>query len=626
MFINLHCHTKFSWDCFSDIDKLTKFVASQGQTALAITDHGSVSGAIKFHESCKKNKIKPIIGCELYLCTNQQSSLDKHKDNRRLNHLVVLAKNETGYKNLLKLVSMSNYAERFYYDCRIDEQLLFENSEGLIAINGHFDTSIFDCLFFNLEAIANSETMEEAMQYVSPSYEEDVLEVVNRYKNVFGDDFYIECQLFDPNDKIQQLAGKLLFELAQKHGIKAVGTGDCHYIEPKDCPAHRTFVAIKLNKTVKSLANIGYFYSGKYGIITNDEAEKNYPPELIAATNEIADKIEMYAVTAPQAIPKIFENKDEAFNEVSKIVNEKANQLNLTSEEYLDRIKYELEMTYKGELQDYFLIVRDYLNWARSQGILTGCGRGSVGGALIAYLLGITSIDSVKYGLMWDRFMGPDRIENKVLPDIDSDFQGTRRDEVVSYIKQKYGEDKVCGVVTFGMLHGKSAVRDVLKAWGLFDPKQLKLICDKIPQKDKISDKLADFKDEYGSDSIILYTLIKEPENLAEYVKYEDGKIVGDLATFFEIAIELEGAIRNESRHASAIIISNRPIYEIAPLVKDSEGNLICAFDMYSFELAGLVKFDILGLKSLDGLAEVNNLLKDVDIGTIFKDQEIIIF
>jgi len=204
------------------------------------------------------------------------------------------------------------------------------------------------------------------------------------------------------------------------------------------------------------------------------------------------------------------------------------------------------------------------------------------------------------------------------LPDIDTDFQTSRRSEVIDYIRNKYGADKVCAVVTFGKLHGKSAIKAVLSAWEVCDHTQQKNISDLIQSKDKISDKLADFKDETGSDSILLYTLTHEPEALKDYVRLEEGKIVGEYAMYFELAIELEGSIKTESRHASAIIISDVPIYTVAPMIKDkNEDNLLCAFDMYSFELATLVKLDILALKSLDGLCEVNVLLKDLDIETI---------
>ena len=1015
-FINLHGHTVHSADSASKIDKLVKYVSTLNQSSLAITDHGNMSGVIKFQKECQKHNIKPILGIEFYICPQQQSSLDKSASNKKLNHLVVLAKNKIGYQNLLKLVYLSNQPERAYYRPRIDEELLFSHAEGLIVLNGHHSTSIWSELIFNIDGLEKCETLKEAREYLFPDWEDRVKKIADRYKNVFNDDFYIECQLFDKQDISQQLTGTVLWEFAQKYNFKAVGTSDHHYIEPKNAKAHKTFVAIKQNGKVKDLPNIRYFTSDDYCVVTNEKAKICYPEQLILATQEIANKVEYYEITGPQRIPSFTPSKKESFKFVKEHVYKRLTEIGKNNDqEYLDRVKYELEMTEKGELQDYFLIVKDYLDWARSKGILTGVGRGclvntnimlkngkikdisqikigdnvisrsgnsnkvintfeydineellniitnfgeskgitltkdhevlacqrsiqytcrnkvyynkefnikpewikaselnvgdfllqpkiinkeiipsydlanfainmkngskityddkfiysemngnkfrkreilrskrilsiteefcyvlgifigdgwlsknnkmisfcfnsetnkvsqkrvikfmesigcrahidlnqngkkvnqvhfsnlaiyqlfrkifssydftaksksiprfvnnlpelhkicllngivdsdgsrhstkitictvskilayqikylaqslnipcgisselriekrkefgtksrayycrfpvfnnkfakqtvyrsykdynlvkirkinkvnnikkvydfhvenendylttsgivhnSVGGALIAFLQHITSIDSIKYDLMWDRFMGPDRIENKVLPDIDSDFQTSRRQEVIDYIRNRYGDDKVCGVVTFGLLQGKSAIKSVFSAWSVLDHKQQKDISDRIQSKDKISDKLADFKEETGSDSIILYTLTHEPEALDSWVKLVDGKLEGELAPFFELAIELEGSIKTESRHASAIIISDRPIYEVAPMVKDkNEDNLLCAFDMYSFELAGLVKFDLLGLKALDGLSEVNKLLKNYDLKKLEK-------
>ena len=261
-FINVHGHSLHSHDCASKLNKIVDFVKNNGQSAVALSDHGNMSAAIKFQELCLKAKIKPLIGCELYCVANQRSSLDKSPANRRLNHLVVLAKNKTGYNNLIKLVSISNRPENYYYKNRIDEETLFKYSEGLIVINGHYDTSIFDCLVFNLEAAAKCNSVEEAKEYLFPDYKEKVLEIANRYKNIWGDDFYIECQLFDQGDVVQQLTGFTLFDWAKEFGFKAVGSSDFHYIEPKDSKAHKTFVAIKQNCKISSLADIGYFNSG----------------------------------------------------------------------------------------------------------------------------------------------------------------------------------------------------------------------------------------------------------------------------------------------------------------------------------------------------------------------------
>lgn len=624
-FVNLHVHSTIgSWDSPSKIDRLVKYAAQTlKQPALAITEHGSISSCIKFQTECKANGIKSIQGEEFYICPPGKSSEDKSAENRRLNHLVVLAKNEVGFKNLLKLTSLANMPERFYYRPRIDEELLFENSEGLIVINGHYDTSIFDCLFFNIDGVSKSKNLEEAKSYLYPDYKEKFLEVANRYKGIFGDDFYIECQLFDPGDIVQQLSGHILWALAQEFGFKAVGTGDCHYISPQDCDAHATFVAIKQSKKIKELPNIGYFTSGKYCLISNEEAQKYYPEELILATHEIMGKIEDFQITRPQSIPKVHVDGISTIDEVKRICEQELIRRGFDNKEYKDRLKYELEITELGELEHYFLIVRDYIKWAEQNNIYVGRSRGSVSSSLVSMLLGITKTNPIASELDFNRFYSPDRAESKILPDIDSDFQASRRDEVIEYIRNKYGMDRVCGVVTFNVLQAKSAIKDILRVWDVCDFKQANDISECFEARDKISDQLADFKAETGSESMIMYTLTHNPEILKDYCVLENGELTGDYAKFFDLAIQLEGSVKSISRHASAYIISDRPIMEIAPLTKDSKtSNLLCALDMYSFELAGLVKFDLLGIKNLDGLYEVNQLIKDIDIGELFKTEE----
>lgn len=610
-FTNLHLHTTYSWDSVSDISKIVGFIKNDGQTACAITDHGNMSGAIEFFLACEAAKIKPIIGNEMYICADQKSATDKSSNNKALNHLVLLAKNYVGYQNLLKLTSLSN--EFYYYRPRIDENLLAKYSEGIIAINGHIGTSIFDTLFFNLDGVNSCETIECAKEYLYPDYEDRFLEVATRYKKIFGDDFYIECQLFDPDDIVQQASGHLLRELAIKHGFKPVGTGDAHYITKDECEVHKTFVAIKQNTKVKFLPNMRYLHSGMYGIVTNEHAQKCYPPDLISATEEIVNKIEKFSILKKERVPKYSNN---AFEELSNICFNRLTELNLDTPEYIQRLKYELEITKTGKLQDYFMIVADYINFAVNNGMLVGPGRGSSGGSLIAYLTKITGLDPIKYNLIFERFYSPDRAAYGDIPDVDTDFPTSGREKVIDYIRQKYGPDKVAGVVTFSTLQGKGAIKDVLRAWDVCSFQEMNAISDLIPSKDKISDKLADFKKSHGTESIIMYTLVTEPAALADYVVLDDeGNLHGEYAPYFKIAMQIEGAIKSESKHASAIIISDSPITEWAPLLRDKNSdNLICAYDMESFPKASGVKFDILALKSLDGLMEVNSLIREIGI------------
>lgn len=618
--INIHVHTKHSWDSLSSIDEIIKYAKDNNQDAIAITDHGNMAGAMEFYIKAKKAGIKPIIGCEFYICQTGKSASVKSADNRKLNHLVVLAKNINGYKNLLKLTEIS--AKNFYYDPRIDEETLFKYNDGLIVINGHMNTSLNECLFYNTQALYSCSTVECARDYLFPDYKERFWTIASKYKEVFGDDFYVEVQLFDLDDIGQQAAGHFLIELANEFGIKAVATGDAHYVKPSDAKFHKTFCAIKQNKKIKDLPDIRYYTAPVYALIDNYWAEKCYPEKLINETHNLANKIEFYDITYETAIPE---------SDVSKRTDPKqylleycTDQLvkrNLYTQEYIDRLNYELEILTLGNLFDYFLIVQDYIKYAMNNDILVGPSRGSAGGCLVSYLLDIISIDPIKYNLSFDRFFSKDKALSKTLPDIDSDFPTSQQQIIIDYIVKKYGKNKVSGVVTRMTLQGKNALKDVLRVYSACDFAQMNKITDLIPKRDKISDKLADFKEETGSDSIIYYCLKKEPELLRDYctINYVNGEEVfsGEYAIYFELAIGIEGGIKALSKHPSAIIISKYDIKDVAPLILDkSSEDTIIDYDMNYFPYAGLVKFDILRLKSLDCLTEVNNLLKEIGICT----------
>lgn len=616
--INLHVHTKHSWDSLSSIDDIIQFAKDNCQDAIAITDHGNMAGAMEFYIKAKKAGVKPIIGCEFYICQNGKSALLKSPENRKLNHLVVLAKNINGYKNLLKLTKIA--AENFYYDPRIDEETLYAHSDGLIVINGHMNTSISECLFYNTEALYLCDTVECARDYLFPDYKEKFLAIASRYKKVFGEDFYIEVQMFDSGDIGQQAAGHFLIELADEFGIKCVATGDAHYVYPKDSKFHKTFCAIKQNKKIKDLPNIRYYTEPVYSLIDNSWASECYPARLVDETHILANKIELYDITSDATIPESDVSKNGDPKEyLLKYCTNQLIERGLHTSEYVERLNYELEILTLGNLFDYFLIVEDYVKYAISNDILVGPSRGSAGGCLVSYLLDIISIDPIKYDLSFDRFFSKDKAISKTLPDIDSDFPTSKQHIIINYIIEKYGKEKVCGVVTRMTLQGKNALKDVLRVYSACDFAQMNKITDLIPKRDRISDKLAEFKEETGSDSIIYYCLKKEPSLLADYCTLHtvnDQEIFsGEYAMYFELAIGIEGGIKALSKHPSAIIISKHDIVDVAPLILDkSSGEMIIDYDMNNFPYAGLVKFDILRLKSLDCLTEVNNLLREIGI------------
>lgn len=610
MFVNLHTHSNYSHDSFSQIKKMVDFVKENGQSALAITDHGNMSGCVELVNAATKAGIKPIIGMEAYICHPHKSAQDKSPSNKSLNHLVLLAKNTVGYKNLLKLTKYG--AENFYYRPRIDEEFLFAHSEGLIALNGHHTTSIFDCLFEDYKALNEAKSESDVEGLLRPNYMDLFKETAARYSTAFKERFFVESQLFDLSDPVQQFSGKLLIELAEKFGYQVAPTGDAHYIKRENAIAHKTFCAIKNNTKIKDMPNISYFNSGAYSLIDSGHADKCWPKHVLENAQKIADMVEDYDILKPHNIPVISAN---SLSTLKDLARDGLKTRNVNTPAYVDRLNEELRVIEMGKLADYFLIVADYVNYAKANGAITSPGRGSAGGCLVSYLLGITNLDPIKYNLLFERFYSEDRAKNNILPDIDVDFPTDFRDRVVDYLIEKYGEAHVSGAVTFNTLQGKGAIKDVLRVWSAADYQSINNISKMLPSRDKISDKLEEFKEETGSESIIEWTLVNEPDLLADYARIEDDKIVGDFAQFFKIAIELEGAIKSESKHASAYIISSDPINDYAPICKDKNtDNLLCALDMNSFPYVSLVKFDILGLKNLDGLLEINKIIKEIGI------------
>lgn len=758
-FINLHVHSLHSHDSPSKIQDIVKFVKEQNQGAVALTDHGNMSGVPSFFRECKKNGIKSIAGNEFYITRNNKLASEKNSENRKLNHLVVLAKNLTGYKNLLKLTSLANQLENYYYKPRIDKVMLEEHKEGLIIINGHIGTSLSE-IFFNEDGVYLAESVEDSKKYLKPDVEEIFKKEADWFKDVFGDDFYVEIQLFDKVDIFQQSLGYNLLELADKFGFQTVGTGDAHYVYPKDSIYHKTFVAIKQNLKVATMNKCRYLDSGMYGMVTNQQALECYPERLIKATNDIADKIEEYEIEAPFKVPCFSANPAK---ELREICEEQMGLKVPENKEYRDRLEYELTTLALGNVESYFLLVRDYIEYAKSQDILVGPSRGclqntniimangdikdisevevgdevitldgsaqkvlnlfkydkepnekllkiifedtkhdgiiltkdhkvyiqkslkesispnwveakdiqvndmtyipyikyssnvenelpiiakieeidgenyvydiqvennsnylttsgivhnSSAGCLVSYLCGITEVDPIQYGLLFERFISEDRLKAGQMPDIDTDFSASKREIVLEYIKDKYGSDKVSELITYGTLQGKGALKDVLRVYNACDFSTMNKITDLIPQKDKISDKLAEFEEEYGTSSLLIYSLVTDPESLSDYCKYDPDtkEFSGEYGEYFMIAAGLEGSIKSESKHPCAVIISNSPISDDAPIFKDKNGNLLCGFDGKYAEAAGLLKCDILGIGGLDKLQTLNELIKKIPI------------
>ncbi len=440
-FTHLHVHTQFSiLDGASKISDLMARTKESGMEALAITDHGNMYGVPVFVQAAKKAGIKPIIGCEVYVAAAGRHS-QRGKVDRSGFHLILLAKNKTGYHNLSKL-SSKGYLEGFYYTPRIDKELLRLHREGLIASSA--------CL--------GGEIPATALKFGPEKAEEVLLE----YLDIFGDDFYLELQ--DHGLPEQKAVNKVLLELAGKHHVKVIATNDVHFVNEKDYQAHRILICLNTGKDLDDPA--GMHYSGQEFLKTPQEMAALFAdhPEALANTREIVDKIENYDITTKEIVlphfplPEGFESEDDYLRHLTY---EGAKRLYPElSGEIKARLDFELDVIRDMGFPGYFLIVQDFIAEARRMKVLVGPGRGSAAGSAVAYCTGITNIDPIKYNLLFERFLNPERV---TMPDIDVDFDDEGRDRVLNYVVKKYGSDKVAQIVTFGTMAARSAIRDVAR-------------------------------------------------------------------------------------------------------------------------------------------------------------------
>jgi DNA polymerase-3 subunit alpha len=544
-FVPLNCHSHASFLIgLSKPHQIAERCKELGYTACALTDLGNMALALEFHDECTKLGIKPIIGCEFNVCLDISIKDDNYKN------LIVLAKNLSGFQYLVRLVSLSNYDENFHVKPRITYDMI-DSVDNLIVIE--------------------PETGLTHADWTSPPI-----------KIALANSFY--CRKEDAIDQ-RVLLCSLLKTTMKNVEVSLKHTGE------------------------KNLDR--FFFSDNFHIPSIEELKEKFTDEEIENTCKIADMCESYSFTSVPRLPK--------FNTVGDISEiEYIRQLcrnnwkwkvtrNIDKEKYGQRVKGELDTIEKNHLAGYFLIVQDYVRWAKSQGWLIGPGRGSVGGSEVAYLLDITTVDSVQHDLLFERFYNEGRNTpgNISLPDIDVDFPKLKRHEVVEYIRKKYGEKRVCHIATFQQMKARASLKEVLRVHEVFDNATIDSITKKIPEESKISDKL----EEADEDTTLEWVLHYEPEVFEEYCKIENGKLVGDYAQYFEQAIRLEGTYKSYGRHASALVIADDDVEKICPMIRDSDGNLMAGMNMYSIERLGICKFDILGLGTLDKLMMVNTLL-----------------
>lgn len=622
MWTPLHTHSHFSLlDGLSKPEAIAKRIAECEYGAIALTDHGSISGCPAFYSAIKKAGKKPILGEEFYVSPQDSSVQDA--TNRQLSHLCVLAKNQQGWRNLMRASSVSYKPENFYYKPRLDLDKLGEFANGeWIAFSGHLGSDLANIIFTEPKLAYDAKTYEEAKSLADPDWLNRTTALINRYKDLFGaENFFIEIQLIDHRTiPAAKLVADGLRYAARKTDTRCIATADSHYCRKEDARDQRVLLAIALDTTLTEVnrrieagddVSLGTFFkSNNYHIPSLAEMQELHTEEELANTMLIADMIEEINLGGQPMFPSF----DSAGKTAKDLLREHcihgwreriAPVLSPENEDaYKERVKRELGVINDADLANYFLIVEDYCKWSRSQGMLLGPGRGSAAGCLVSYLLYITRVDPVANELIFERFYNagrntPGRI---ALPDIDTDFPKYRREEVIEYCRNKYGRDRVAQMATFARMQGKGAMKDVLRAHGKVGFDEMNKITSPIPDEAEISDQLQEMQEETGEASIIRWALENEGEALKEWAYLDDdGTIQGPLAFEFAQAIRIEGTKRSMGRHASGLVICSETLSDVCPMVYDKNSEeMILGVDMRDAEEMGLVKFDILGTTVLD--------------------------
>ena len=615
-FAHLHVHTYYSvLDGQASIKSHFKKAQENGQTALAITDHGNMFGVKEFFKVAKDfPDIKPIIGCEVYV--NRDGRFTKRgKEDQGAYHLILLAKNLKGYYNLVKIVSIG-YTEGFYYKPKIDREVLEKYHENLICCSA--------CLGGEIPKFINTGNLKEA--------EETAL----WYKNLFGEDYYLEVQLHVSQvpgmtqevAQLQQQANEEIFKMSQRLGIKTVATNDAHFSRREDGPAHDRLICLTTNANYSDARRMRY--TQEEYLKTEEEMRALFPdhPEAIDNTMEIVDKIERYKIDRDHVLPlfPIPEEFQDSNDYLRHLVYKGAEKKYKTiTDECRERIDFELGTIKRMGFPDYFLIVQDFIAAARGMGVWVGPGRGSAAGSVVAYCLGITNLDPIKYDLLFERFLNPDRIS---MPDIDVDFDDDGRGKVLNYVEEKYGKDHVSHVVTFGTMATKSAIKDLARIHEVplqESDRLTKLVPDKFPEEEE------KYVDENGQEKVKTKKVKVTVENCIKLVPeikeaFENSEIAGVHDTL-EYAQKLEGTVRNTGVHACAIIIGRDNLTDHIPIsiAKDKETGedmWVSQYEGSFIEDVGMLKMDFLGLRTLSILKEaVSNVKKrhgiDIDIEAI---------
>ena len=566
-FTHLHVHTEYSLlDGSNKIKEYVDRVKALGMDSAAITDHGVMYGVIDFYRAARAAGINPILGCEVYVAPGSRFDREAGSGDDRYYHLVLLAENNQGYSNLMKIVS-KGFVEGFYYKPRVDLSLLEKYHEGIIALSA--------CL------------AGEVARFLTRGMYEDAKKAALRYQDIFGKgNFFLELQ--DHGIPEQQNVNQQLLKMHRETGIELVATNDVHYTLAEDAQPHDVLLCLQTGKKLADEDRMRY-EGGQYYVKSPEEMERLFPyaPEALENTHKIAQRCHVEIEFGVTKLPKFDVPEGytswEYLNELCFRGLEERYQP--VTEELKERLNYELSTIRNMGYVDYFLIVWDFIKYARDHDIMVGPGRGSAAGSLVAYTLGITQLDPIRYDLLFERFLNPERVS---MPDIDVDFCFERRQEVIDYVRRKYGDDCVVQIVTFGTLAARGVIRDVGRVMDL-PYAQVDTIAKMIPQELNI-------------------TIDKALQMNPELKKvYEDQKEIHDL---IDTAKRLEGLPRHTSMHAAGVVISQKDVSEYVPLSRASDGSIVTQFTMTTLEELGLLKMDFLGLRTLTVIQNAVHLIE----------------
>lgn len=571
-FVHLHLHSQYSLlDGAIKFEDLFPQAKEFGMEAVALTDHGNLFGAYDFYRKAKEAGIKPIIGCEVYV--TPKINPDNPAEGKT-HHLTVLSMNQKGYQNLSRLVTTA-YFDGFYRRPRVDHEQLDKHNEGLIVLSGCLNSELSQAIF--------TKDMSAA------------LDVAAMYREIFGDRYYLEVQATGLPE--QKRVNKKLKEIGEKLGIPLVATNDCHFLRREDTKPHDALLCIQTGSSIQD-ENRFRFQGDQYYLKSEGEmlGDLSGFEDAIARTGEIAKRCNFEFEQTGYKLPEFEVEGDKSLDEyMSELSREKLRgRINegLIPEEkfqqYSERLETELKIILEMGFSGYFLVVADFINYAKSNGIPVGPGRGSAAGSLVAYALGITEVDPIPYNLIFERFLNPERIS---MPDIDIDFCGEGREEVIRYVTEKYGADKVAQIGTFGTMSAKAVVKDVGRVLGI-----------PYADVDRVSKLIPSFRGKVFS----IDKAIKEVKELRDLIKQSP-----QLQEMIELAKPLENMVRHSSTHAAGIVIANEPLADHIPLYKGSKNEVVTQFDMNSIEELGFVKFDFLGLKTLTVIDKALKLIRE---------------